>query len=283
MAPAAPMSAGDRAAQNQQAQNIQQIKPNLYVVTGAGGNVTVRVTPKGIVLVDTKNAGDANYNQLMALIHGVSEQPVKLVIDSHHHGDHSGNNGRFMAAGAQVIGHSAIAAHMAVPAAAGREQGVPPNAPYSGRRTIVRLGDTKTVVYHFASGHTDDDSVVYFPDFKTVATGDLFVNVTPLVDYGGGGTLLGTQKAITETLKLDFDTVVPGHGLPVQRQQVAKYKTDLDNLVSRLTLLIRAGVPKDELMTRVKSDDLGWSLASPQWSRPSTVASIYDELVAVKH
>src|SRR5690242_17775743 len=79
---------GAPAAPNQM---IQMIKPNFYVVSGDGGNTGVRVTKQGLIVVDTKNLGDPFYNALMAQIKTVSDQPVKYVVITHHHQDHSGN------------------------------------------------------------------------------------------------------------------------------------------------------------------------------------------------
>src|SRR6187402_2987575 len=87
------------------AQAVKMVKPGLFMVIGAGGNVTVRITSDGLVVVDTKNAGQPVFDALMARIRTISGHEVKWVIDTHHHGDHSGNNGRFLAAGAKVIAH----------------------------------------------------------------------------------------------------------------------------------------------------------------------------------
>src|SRR5579871_639869 len=92
---------GGRGAPQPQA--IQPIKPNLYMVTGAGGNSTFRVTPDGVILVDGKLPGEENYNSLMTLIKGVTDKPVKYMIVTHHHADHTGNNQRFIDAGVQII------------------------------------------------------------------------------------------------------------------------------------------------------------------------------------
>src|ERR1051325_6228479 len=86
-------------------QPIQQVKPGLYMVAGAGANSLVRVTPAGVILMDTKLPGDQNYNDLVAQIKSVTDQPVKFVIVTHHHADHTGNDGKFIEAGAQVLGH----------------------------------------------------------------------------------------------------------------------------------------------------------------------------------
>lgn len=279
----AALPAGDGAVLRNPNQAISEVKKDLYMVSGGGGDSTVLVTREGILLVDTKNAGQENYDRLLELIKGISPQPVKVVIDTHHHGDHTGNNGRFIAAGAKVIGLDTVAGRLAKGALDERERGrehpVAPNAPYSGDHTEVQLGGETVRVYHFGNGHTDTDSVVYFPSQKVVATGDLFVTITPGISFNDGGTLLGTRKAIQELLKLDFDTVVPGHGLqPVGRAPVVRYAHDLDLLINRATQLIKEGVPKEELLARIKSDDLGWSLSAPVWSNPANVASLYAEL-----
>ena len=87
---------------------IKQVKPGLYMVTGFGGNSLVRVTDQGVILVDTKNLGDGPFNDLVAQIKTVTNQPVKHVFITHVHQDHSGNIGRFIRAGAEVITHEGL-------------------------------------------------------------------------------------------------------------------------------------------------------------------------------
>ena len=102
-----------------QGQAIVQIKPGFYEVTGAGGNTSVVVTNGGVIVVDTKNLGEANYNDLMAQIKKVTNQPVKYVVITHVHQDHSGNTKSFIDAGAKVIaadGEKAELATYTVPA-----------------------------------------------------------------------------------------------------------------------------------------------------------------------
>src|SRR5580698_1649173 len=98
--PAAPAPGGRGAPQPQA---IQQVKPGLFMITGAGANSLVRVTSQGLIVVDGKLPGEANYNAMMALIKGVSDQPVKYLIVTHHHADHTGNNQKFLDAGVKVV------------------------------------------------------------------------------------------------------------------------------------------------------------------------------------
>ena len=136
---------GRGPAPGQTVEKIKMLKPNLYEITGGGANTLVRVTNQGLILVDTKNPGDENYSRVMEEIRSVTSQPVKYVINTHHHPDHVGNNQKFIEAGAQVIALEALKTWMgndprtkdipgrptACPRAAGR---CPPTASAEGIR-----------------------------------------------------------------------------------------------------------------------------------------------------
>src|SRR5215467_13862542 len=100
-------------APGQTVEKIKMLKPNLYEVTGGGANTLIRVTDQGLIVVDTKNPGDENYNRLMEEIKSVTSQPVKYVINTHHHPDHVGNNQKFIDAGAQIVDLEALKTLMA--------------------------------------------------------------------------------------------------------------------------------------------------------------------------
>lgn len=263
-------------------QKIMMIKPDLYVVTGAGGNSTVRVTKDGIILVDTKNLGENNYNELMAQIKTVSDKPVKEVIITHIHQDHSGNTGRFIAAGARVTANENEKAEQATyTSPAGKPDA--PSATY-GDKTVIKLGGDKADVYHFGNGHTGGDTMVYFPDLKVLCGGDVIVGVQPNYDYPNGGSLLGAQKELAKAAKLKFDTVVPGHSGPgsvtLTRADFDAYKMKVDTLVMRLEAEVKDGTPEDQILAKVKTDDLGWKVNIPQWQAPARLDPLYAELKA---
>src|SRR5678809_458323 len=96
----------------QTVEKIRLLKPNLYMITGGGANTLIRVTPEGLIVVDTKNPGDDNFNRVMEEIKSVSNLPVKYVLNTQHHPDHVGTNQKFMDAGAQVVGLEALKQHM---------------------------------------------------------------------------------------------------------------------------------------------------------------------------
>ena len=265
-------------------QKIQMLKPDLYVVTGAGGNSTVRVTKDGIILVDTKNLGQNFYDELVAQIKTVSDKPVKEVIITHVHQDHSGNTGRFAAAGAHVTANEGEKAELSTyTSPAGKPDA--PTATYPVK-TVVKLGGAKAQVYHFGKMHTGGDSVVLFADKGVLCGGDEIVGVQPNFDYPNGGSLLEAQKVMAEVAKLKFDTVVPGHSGPnsvtLTRADFDAYKTKIDTLVARFREQIKAGTPKDQILAKVKTDDLGWNVNTAQWQAPARLDPLYAEFSAAK-
>jgi cyclase len=260
--PAAPAGGQGRGRGGQGVQPIQQVKPGLYMVAGAGANSLVRVTNDGVILVDGKLAGDQNYNALIDQIKTVTDKPVKFLIVTHHHADHTGNNAKFLEAGAQVIGHENLKKNLAtyqsnpLPAS--------PSITYD-KDYVVRLGGVEVQVHHYGRSHTSGDSIVYFPDLKVVAVSDAVTTGTtgPLIDYGGGGSALEWKQVLDTVLKLDFDAAIPGNGPVLTKADVQAFKTKFDTVIDRARELIRKGVAKDQLLSQIKTDDIGWTPRIP--------------------
>ena len=242
----------------QPVQPIKQVKPGLHMVGGAGANAVIRVTSEGVILVDGKLPSDQNYNDLMAQIKTVTNQPIKYMIVTHHHQDHTGNNAKFLEAGIPIIGHENLKKNLLT------YQATPlPASPTITYATdyVVRLGGAEARLYHYGRAHTSGDTVVYFPDLKVVQVSDVITLANPPnVDFGGGGSAVETRQVVDSILKLDFDTAIPGNGDPITRADVQGFKTKFDTMISRAADLVRKGVPKDQLMAQLKLDDLGWRL-----------------------
>ncbi|MBZ5575153.1 MAG: MBL fold metallo-hydrolase [Acidobacteriia bacterium] len=252
-----------RKGGGQPVQPIQQVKPGLYMVAGAGANSEIRVTPDGLIVVDGKLAGEQNYNDLMAQIKSVSSQPVKFLIVTHHHADHTGNNDRFLAAGVQVLGHENLKKNLETYRA--NPVPAPPSMTYAGAETTVRLGGVAVEVHHFGRAHTSGDSVVYFPDLKTVVVSDVVTTgaTGPLADYAGGGSFLEWSQVLDSILKLDWDACIPGNGGVLTKADVQAYKAKIDTFVARAKEAVAKGVAPDQLMAQIKTDDLGFTPRAP--------------------
>jgi cyclase len=263
LAQAPPQAPGAGRGGGQPVQPIQMVKPGLYVVPGGGSNSIVRVTPDGVILVDTKLPGAANYDGLLAQIRTVTPQPVKVVIVTHHHADHTGNNDRFIAAGAEVIGHAALSSNLDTYQFDPRP--AKPTATYDRERT-VRLGGVEVRILHLGRAHTGGDSVVYFPDVKVVATSDAVTTgmTGPLVDYAGGGSAVEWTPVLDAMLKLDFDAAIPGAGPVLTKADVQAFRGKFSTVIERAAALVRAGVANDQLLMQIKTDDIGWAPRIPQ-------------------
>jgi cyclase len=249
------------AAAQAQAQAIKQVKPGLYMVTGAGGNSTVRVTDQGVILVDTKNLGENFYNDLMAQLKTVTNQPVKYVIVTHVHQDHSGNIGRFVKAGATVITNIGLKQELETGGADGKgytsAQGKPdpPNQTYNGKSKKISLGKAKAEIYHFGKAHTGGDSEVYFPDVKVISMGDELVAQPPNSDYPNGGSVLEWPGVLAQALKLDWDTAIPGHGNdPMTRADVQAFQHKMDLVAKKAIELRKKNVAKDQIRAQIQAE-----------------------------
>jgi glyoxylase-like metal-dependent hydrolase (beta-lactamase superfamily II) len=239
-------------------QAIKMVKPGVYMVINGGGNSTVRVTDQGVILVDTKNLGDQPYNDLLAQIKTVTQQPVKYAIVTHVHQDHAGNIERFEKAGVPVIAYEGLNKnlHEGGPNGKGYEaqQGKPADAnmPYKKNKK-VKVGKAEAVAYHFAAGHTSGDTVVYFKDVKVVSLGDEFTATGPNCDYPMGGSLLTWSQSLAEVLKLDFDTAIPGHGNdPMTKADVATFQKRIDAIGKKAVELVKAGTTKEQLRAQIQ-------------------------------
>jgi cyclase len=251
-------------------EKIRLLKPNLYMITGGGANTLVRVTPEGLILVDTKNPGDDNYNRVMEEIKSVSDLPVKYVLNTHHHPDHVGTNQKFIDAGATVIALEALKSDMASDA---RTKDIPgrPTQTFA-KDYVLKFGGAEVDAHFYGRGHTGDDTMVYFPDLKVVMVSDQMSDNTPIVDFANGGSAVEFTRSLDGVLKLDFDMAIPGRGEPKTRADVQAFRDKFATVITRASDAIKAGATKDTLAMQVKTDDLGWTF------QPAFYGSLYDEL-----
>src|SRR6185503_5209752 len=247
---------GGRGGAGQTVEKIRLLKPDLYMITGGGANTLIRVTSQGLIVVDTKNPGDENYNRLMEEIKSVTNQPVKYVINTHHHPDHVGNNQKFIDAGAQVVALEALKTWMGNDP---RTKDIPgrPTQTFAKDYTL-KLADAEVRLYSFGRGHTGDDTMVYFPDSKIVMVSDQITDATPIVDFANGGSAVEWTKILDGVLALDFEQAIPGRGEPKSKAEVEAYRDKFATLISRTSDAIKAGATKEQLASQVKTDDLGW-------------------------
>jgi glyoxylase-like metal-dependent hydrolase (beta-lactamase superfamily II) len=259
------------------AQEIVQVKPGLYLVTGGGANSTVRVTDDGIVVVDTKGLGQANYDALMAQIRTVSDKPVKFAVVGDVHQDKSGNTTQFVNAGAQVIAHVNEKKGLETYTNAAGKPG-PPNVTYE-KDYSIRLGNKEVAhVYHFGAAATGGDSFVYFPDLKVVTMGDVF-QMGMNCDYGQGGSMVEWPKTLASVLKLDIDTVIPNRGNPATRADLEQARDRMAKIAATATDLVKKGTPKDQIVAQINAVDPSFQVERFLFNDPARLDAFYAEFV----
>ena len=276
-----------------------KVKEGLYVIrgpflpcmtgcrpgqTGDGlihesGDVAVRVTSEGLIVVDDKFASQAA--DVFAQVKTVSALPVKYVLNTHHHGDHASGNAYVRdTLGVNIIAHENIRENFLRIKQAGE-----PNITFANE-CAVYLGGVEVKMYWFGRGHTDGDTVIYFPDLKTIHAGDLIIDAMPVIDYPGGGSALEFISTIDKLLALDFDVMIPGHGRIMTKDEARAYRTRFQTMNERMRDAIRKGVTKDQIKTldqaraQLRLADFGWdnSVSTTTWF--ASFPGYYDEIAA---
>jgi cyclase len=251
---------------------LNKVKDDLYEIEGDGGNVAVYLTSEGVILVDDKF--DQDHEGIMAKVKSVSDQPVKYVLSTHHHADHSGGNAKFLST-AEIISTANARANIVEHKQPNAPPGLAPARVVFTDECSVFLGGKEARARYFGRGHTNGDAVIYFPALRTIHTGDLMAGSTPLIDYTGGGSLVEWTKTLDEALKLDFDTVIPGHGPVTTKDGLLAYRNNVEKLRNRAAGLIHDGKSQDEV-GKVMMAEFGWTPNSMQmqWSLPGMMAEL---------
>jgi glyoxylase-like metal-dependent hydrolase (beta-lactamase superfamily II) len=254
-----PLAAEEQPGKGPQDVNltIQPVKTGLFLITGGGANSLMRLSPYGEILVDGKRA--ENYAALKSQVRKISritDMPIRVVIVTNHHEDRSGTNAKYLEAGAQIIAQENAASRLAADRSSSDKVG-PPTITYANDYAL-RFGGVEVKLMHFGNARTDGDTVVYFPNLKVVAVGDLFTPDIPDPDFSEGGSLVNWGPVLDQILKLEFDIAVPSKGPTITRDDLVAFKTKIEILVSRARALVNKGVPKDQLLTQLNPEDFGW-------------------------
>jgi cyclase len=268
-----------------EATKIEKVRENLYIITGSsptpqeafsGGNTTVFVTDTGVVLVDTKLAGWGQV--LLDKIKTVTPKPVTTIINTHTHGDHTGNNSAFGAT-VEIVAHENTKANMEkMDAFKGDNAKFLPKRTYKDKLTLGR-GKDEIDLYYFGRGHTNGDAWVVFPSLRVMATGDMFAwKDAPRLDIGNGGSGVEYAQTIGKALSTvtNVDTLVVGHSPLRTIAELREYQQFMTDFVAAVQAARKAGKSVDEAAASI---DLGTKYKDYQNQRyKAAVQSIYDEL-----
>jgi cyclase len=269
----------------------KQVKGDLHVISGEGGNVAVYATEEGVVLVD--DMFHRNHADILAQVRAITSQPLRYVVNTHQHDDHAGGNFTMLPL-AEVIAHRNVRVNLADLKRPYYEDtpGTPiglPRVTFTDRLDL-HLGGAEVQVHYFGRGHTNGDAVIFFPALRTIHTGDLFLSfrrqagrppgVPVYVDYVQGGSFLEWSRTLERTLALDFDTIIPGHGPIATKAELIAFNADLVAMRTRLAALIKGGTSRAEVV-RILEADYGWRSTGCPPSPPTAGCLQYQQVDAL--
>ena len=262
----------NRAGQPQNFDNVElhliPVQGNVYLLMGAGGNMTVQVGSDGVLLVDTMFAPLAP--RIAAEIKKLSPLPIRYIIDTHVHGDHVGGNEALArmgapgasqtdTGGATIIAHENVVNRMTKPAAAGQTPPPTPGLPndeYFTRTKDLYFNGEPIFVIHEPNAHTDGDSIVLFRRSDTISTGDIFTPERyPFLDLERGGSVQGELDALNHIIHLTVPAhlqeggtrVIPGHGRLCDEAEVVEYRNMITIVRDRIQAMIKTGMTLEQV------------------------------------
>jgi glyoxylase-like metal-dependent hydrolase (beta-lactamase superfamily II) len=212
----------------QQPIQVQKVTDGLWVLlTNNSGNVAVLPTSEGVLLVDDKF--DQDGPEILSKVKAISDKPIKYILNTHQHGDHTGGNAFMLKnTAAEIVIHKNARANMV----AGKQPGLP-QITFADEAQVF-IGGKEVSAHHLGRGHTNGDAVILFPSERVLHTGDLFVNGSaPFIDYSAKGSIVDWDKTLDRVLQLDFDIVIPGHGPVAKKADLVKWRDSIVELRSR--------------------------------------------------
>jgi cyclase len=241
----------------------EKLSATSYMLTGAGGNLGLSVGEDAVFLVDDQYAPMTP--KIKAAVAALSSKPVKFVINTHWHGDHTGGNEAFGKSDTVIVAHENVRKRMSsdqliefmnMPVKASPKAALP--VVTFTNDVSFHLNGEELHVYHVPNGHTDGDAVVHFKGSNVVHLGDLFFNkLYPFIDTSSGGSVDGVIAAVDKVLASTNDATryIPGHGALASRADLVAYRAMLDTVSTRIKALVKEGKTLEQAQAARPSAD----------------------------
>jgi len=271
---------------------VSKVAGNIYMLQGAGGNIGASVGDDGIVVVDDQYAPLAD--RIQAALKGITDKPVRFVINTHYHMDHTGGN-EFFQKQAPIIAHDNVRKRLEEGSAAGnggsvhmehkpQPKGALPIITFDHDITVHLNGEDIRAL-HFPAGHTDGDSVIYFPKSNVVHLGDDFVTYGfPFIDVDSGGSIDGMISGVENAIaQLPADVkIIPGHGPVSNLDDVRAYV----KMLKETRAAVQDGLDKKMTLQQMKEKKVldPWKKYSGEFiSEDAFLETLYNSLTGQKN
>ena len=295
--------------------HVLKVQGNVYMLVGAGGNIAVQVGNDGVLMVDTGTAQmtDQALAAIKELAKPITSKPLRFIINTHVHPDHTGGNQKARAAGTTITGGNvagniqdategaAIFAHENVMKRMSAPTGSQAPTPSAGWPTDTYFGDTQELffngeaiqMFHPKSAHTDGDSIVFFRRSDVVLTGDIFTTTNyPIIDLQNGGSINGLIDALNLILDITIPAekqeggtmVIPGHGRLCDEADVVEYRDMATIIRDRIQDMIKKGMTLEQVKAAKPTRDYDplYGSTTGFWTTDMFVEAVYKSLTAKK-
>jgi cyclase len=271
---------------------VTRVSGNVYMLEGAGGNIAASLGDDGILIVDTEYAPLAAKIQAALKGIGITDKPVRFVVNTHYHGDHTSGNAAFAEAGATIIANENVRKRLEEGSTIGNGPGGSINAkqPPQSKEALpvityhdgvnIFLNGEEIEVRHMPAAHTDGDSFVFFATNKVLHTGDIFVRYGfPFIDVNSGGSVQGMIAACDKALaEFPADTkVIPGHGALATMDDLRDY----DKMLKDTTAAVQKALDEHKTLAQMKDEKIlgPWQKLSGNFvNSDAFLAEIYNSL-----
>ena len=266
-----------------------KVTDKFYTLDGQGGTIGVLIGPDGVFMVDTQFAPLSD--KIAAAIKQLTPQPIKFVVNTHVHGDHTGGDENFGKMGATIISREELRFRLAHPnPGANGQPGVPtpavglPKQTYREQLTLYMNGEEVQLIA-IPRAHTDGDTMVYFPGLDIIMTGDFYRSIQyPNVDRANGGSLQGLIDGLGSVIGHAGPStkIIPGHGPTVDRAAVAAHRDMALTVRDRIAPLVAQGKSEDEVVAAKVTADLDAKVQQAGTTGERFVRQVYADLKATR-
>jgi cyclase len=276
--------------------NAFKVQGNVYLLVGAGGNIAVQAGDDGVLVVDTGLAAHAE--KVLAAIKKLSDKPIRYIINTHVHSDHTGGNEVIAKAGSTtqgdqttVIAHDNVLMRMSAPVGkpGAAAAGLWPTDTYVPEEKDIFFNKEPILIYHDKAAHTDGDSIVLFRRSDVIVTGDIFnMSGYPVVDHASGGSINGILNGLNRVLDLAVPEheqeggtyVIPGHGRVCDEADVLEYRDMVTIIKDRVEDMAKRGMTLDQVKAAKPTLDYDrhFGADTGAWTTAMFVEAVYRDV-----
>jgi glyoxylase-like metal-dependent hydrolase (beta-lactamase superfamily II) len=293
----------DRSLQIRKAQSpadgeihVLAVQGNVYMLAGAGGNIAVQIGDEGVLVVDTGIAQMSD--KILAAIRKLSDKPIRYIVNTHAHADHTGGNEALSKAGkttrgevADIIAHENVLNRMS--GASGTQAPAPtaawPSDTYVPEEKDIFFNEEAVMLYHDKAAHTDGDTIVFFRRSDVVVAGDIFVTTSyPFIDARNGGSVQGIIDGLNRILDLTVPKheqeggtyVIPGHGHVCDESEVLEYRDMVTIVKERIEDMAKRGMTMEQVKAAKPTldYDLHYGADTGSWTTAMFIEAVYRDV-----